>query len=282
MGALLEIGAGTLATIAGAPPGPLLTIPNTIASGLTMGVIAPTARNVQAEAIRRRAEAAELARARAELRAMRAQINPHFLFNALNTIRYFARTDPETARRLLLDLSEVFQRALRSGDFVPLEEEIRSTQAYLALEKARLNDRLQVEWEIGEDVPMDHPVPTLLLQPIAENAVIHGVSKRSEGGRVRISVAREADNLVLRVEDDGPGIPPDLLAGLLGAEDREEGGEGYRAIGLRNVDGRLRVLYGDVYRLRIESEEGRGTRVEMRVPISEEGQHEVRETSRPR
>jgi len=167
-------------------------------------------------------------------------------------LRYFVRTDPETARRLLLDLSEVFQRALRSGEFVPLGDEISYVKAYL----------VRVEWSIQTDTLLDHPVPTLILQPIVENAVIHGISRQPEGGMVRITIERTEDDLVLRVEDDGPGIASARLAEIL---DPARGTNA--AIGLRNVDGRLRALYGDEYRLVVESEIGRGTRVEIKVPF---------------
>ena len=236
-------------------------LPITLVSGLAMAVIALIVRNVQAESDRRKAAAAELALARAELRALRAQINPHFLFNALNTIRYFVRTDAKAARRLLLDLSEVFQRALRSGEFVPLQDEISYVEAYLALEKARLDDRLQVEWAIRAEDRLDQPVPTLVLQPVVENAVVHGIAKMPEGGTVQITIEEADGDLLLRVEDDGPGIAPQRLAEILDQE-MESG-----SIGLRNIDGRLLALYGEAYRLEIQSAVGSGTRVQIRIPI---------------
>jgi LytS/YehU family sensor histidine kinase len=222
-------------------------------------------RNVQADVARQKAEAAELALARAELRALRAQINPHFFFNALNTIRYFVRTDPQVARRLLVDLSEVFQRALRSGEMVPLRDELGYVQAYLGLEKARLDHRLQVEWALPEFDPpelLDHPVPTLILQPIVENAVLHGVAQQPQGGLVRVTVACDGGDLLLQVEDNGPGIPPGRLARILASAGGIDG-----AIALRNVDGRLRALYGPHYRLSIHSQEGLGTQVTVRIPL---------------
>jgi LytS/YehU family sensor histidine kinase len=240
----------------------MLLMPNMLVTGLAMVVAVLVMRNVQARAAQHKAEAAELARARAELRALQAQINPHFLFNALNTIRYFVRTDSETARRLLLHLSEIFQRALRSGERVPLRDEVGYVKAYLALEKARLNDRLQVEWSIQAKDWLDHPVPTLILQPMVENAVIHGIATQPQGGTVRITIEQADDDLVLRVEDDGTGIPAAQLAAIL--DSAEAGNEG---IGLRNVDSRLRVLYGEEHRLILESKVGHGTRVEIRIPV---------------
>ena len=264
LGVGIDLVAGYLMAISLENPPPLinLLIPSMLVSGLAMAAIALIVRGVQAEAARRKTEAAELALTQAELRALRAQINPHFLFNALNTIRYFVRTDAKTARRLLLNLSEVFQRALRSGEFVPLRDELSYVEAYLALEKARLDERLQVEWSIGAEAWLDHPVPTLILQPVVENAVIHGVARKPEGGTVRIVVEKAGDRLLLRVEDNGPGIDPARLEEILGS-----GHTTGAAIGLRNIDGRLRALYGEEYRLVIESEVGHGMRVEIRIPV---------------
>lgn len=285
LGSGIDLGAGYLTAIAGVPPGVLFLIPSVLVSGVATAAVALIVRNVQAEAAQRKAAAAELALAQAELRALRAQINPHFLFNALNTIRYFVRTDAEAARRLLLNLSEVFQRALRSGEFVPLRDELSYVEAYLALEGARLGERLRVEWvlephehsqdggqsgQAGESGLMDHQVPTLILQPIVENAIRHGVAKRPEGGSVRITVDQAAGALVLGVQDDGPGIEPDRLAELLAPLQHGEpvGSPETRAsIGLRNVDGRLRALYGQEYRLRVEARVGHGTDVQIRIPL---------------
>jgi signal transduction histidine kinase len=231
-------------------------------SGLAMAAVALMVRSAQAEASRRRAEAAELELTKAELRALRAQINPHFLFNSLNTIRYFVRTDPETARKLLLNLSEIFQRALRAGEFVALRDELSYVEAYLALEEARLGERLRVAWSIPDETCMEALVPTLILQPVVENAVVHGIAVRPESGTVSIAVECSGPEVVLRVEDDGPGIAPDKLAALLTP------GEERTGIGLSNIDGRLRAIYGEVYGLAIESKPGCGTCVQMRIPCT--------------
>lgn len=236
-------------------------LPSAAVTGVAIGAIVLIARSVQAGAARRKAEAAELALARAELRALRAQINPHFLFNALNTIRYFVRTEPKTARRLLSDLSEVFQRALHAGEFVPLRDEISYVEAYLALEQARLEERLQVTWSIQAETALDRLLPTLVLQPVVENAVLHGVARKPGGGTICISIEAASDDLLLQVEDDGPGIDPARLAEIL-----DPARANSTSIGLHNIDGRLRALYGEAYRLAIESEVGRGTCVEIRIP----------------
>ncbi len=256
---------------------------NLLPTNLAVSVLAILAfvlmvRNVQDEAARRQVEATQLELARtslaltqtqlaltqAELRALHAQINPHFLFNTLNTIRYFVRTDPGTARELLTRLSEIFQRTLSAGEFVPLQEEILHVEAYLALEKARLDDRLQVIWtNLAKDL-LEHPVPTLILQPLVENAVIHGISPKPEGGTVHIVINRVGEELLLQVDDDGVGFDPQALGEgeAAGATD-----EGRPSIGLSNVDERLRMIYGDAYRLTIESAPGQGARVVLRIPL---------------
>ncbi|MFQ5421509.1 MAG: sensor histidine kinase, partial [Anaerolineae bacterium] len=262
-GILAELTAGTLIALASPDPAMFmwLLLPGALALGIALAVVVFIFRSVQADAARRRAEAAELARAQAELRALRAQINPHFLFNALNTIRYFVRTDAKLARRLLLNLSRVFQSALKSGDFVPLRAEIETVKAYLALEQARLAERLAVEWAIDDtNALLEIPVPTLILQPIVENGVAHGLAPKPGGGTLTIRIGREDGDLCLSVADDGMGMSGERLTAVLDPASNE------KAIGLRNVDGRLRALYGDNYCLDIQSEPGQGTRVKIRIP----------------
>lgn len=256
-GVLTMVNRGTLSIIQ--------WLPSTLTSGLGLFAVGLMIGNVRSTQAQRQAEAAELAVARAELRALRAQINPHFLFNALNTIRYFVRTDPPTARQLLLDLSQILQRSLRSDQFVPLRDELDYVRAYLALEKARFNDRLQIEWTLAAEGYLDHPVPVLILQPVVENAVLHGISPKPGGGQVRIRIQHDSESLILRVEDNGTGINPPRLAAILTAEaaDTQDA-----CIGLRNVDGRLRALFGDSRGLSIQSEVGQGTCVQITIPIA--------------
>ena len=263
LGVALGVGNGLFPVLAGRIGALDFLVSGTLVSGLALLVVALVVREIQGRMAQEKAAAAELALARAELRALRAQINPHFFFNALNTIRYFVRTDPETARRLLLHFSEVFQRALRSGEFVPLREELGHVEAYLSLEQARLGERLRVEWAVRAEQYMECPVPTLILQPVVENAVVHGVASRSQGGVVRITVLPVTGDLTLQVEDDGPGIAPDRLAAILGPRNGT-------SVGLHNVDSRLQALYGEGYHLVVESEVGHGTRVCIRVPLREE------------
>jgi sensor histidine kinase YesM len=250
-------------------------LPNAVVSGLALVAFTLMARSVQEEAAREQAEATrlalaetdlalaqtKLALAQAEVRALHAQINPHFFFNSLNTIRYFIRTDPNTARDLLNKLSEIFQRVLSAGDRVPLRDEISHVEAYLSLEKARLDDRLRVVWTNLAKNSQEQPVPTLILQPLVENAVIHGISPKEEGGTVHIVLTEVGGDLLIQVEDDGVGFDP------AHAQEKDENGRATNAIGLRNVDERLRMLYGAAYRLVIDSQPDRGTRVVLRIPL---------------
>lgn len=255
-------------------------LPTAAISTIAMVGFALMVRNALDDKARRQAEAAQLelaqanlaltetrlALAQAELRALHAQINPHFFFNTLNTIRYFIRTEPEKARELLVRLSEIFQRALSAGEFVALADEISYVEAYLALEKARLEERLRVVWTVLAKEYMATAVPTLVLQPIVENGVIHGLGPKPAGGTLHIVISRLGQDLLFQVEDDGVGFDVNavLAAENLGGE---RDGMQRPSIGLRNVDERLKMLYGTAYGLMIESTPGAGTRVVFKVPL---------------
>lgn len=207
----------------------------------------------------------ELALAEAELKALRAQMNPHFMVNSLSVIHHLVRTQPETARNLILDLSDLFQHTLRAGDFVPLSRELEHVRAYLALEQARLTKRLNVMWAILAEDNLDTPVPTLILQPIVENAIVHGISPKPEGGTVSILVKQVSNELYIQVIDNGVGF------------DTHASNEGQErpSIGFKNIDLRLRLLYGDAYRVQVDSTPGAGTTVELRIPIAKDVKFEL-------
>ena len=242
-------------------------IPITLMTGVALAGLALIIRNVQVAASLQQAQIAQLALTQAELKALRSQINPHFLFNSLNTIRYFVRTDPSTARRLLLSLSEVFQKALRSGELVALRDELSYVEAYLELEQARLGGRLTVHWQLPNAKLLETPVPTLILQPIVENAVIHGISKRTQGGQVSIRIEKWDDHLTLEVRDDGDGFDAETLKKQLESGTSQPKPDGREPIGLLNINHRLKLLYGPDHRLRIESNKD-GTRVQLRIPLA--------------
>lgn len=217
-------------------------------------------------------ELAELAASRtrlmeAEVRALRAQISPHFIYNSLTAIASFTRTDPERARELLLDLAEFTRYSFRRhGEFTTLAEELRSIEAYLVIEKARFGDRLNVTLRVAPEV-LPVVVPFLCLQPLVENAVRHGLEGKADGGEVTI-LAQDADHeCVVTVEDNGLGEDPERVRRALA------GDSGTDSVGLANVDERLRAAFGDDYGLVVETAEGAGTRVVVRLPKFRPGVH---------
>ncbi|SMC57281.1 sensor histidine kinase [Sporomusa malonica] len=203
--------------------------------------------------------------AKAELKALRAQINPHFLFNALNTIVSLCRTNPENARNLLIELSEFFRRSLKAArDFVTLKEELEHVDSYLTLEQARFGQRLTIEQDIEPSV-LDVLIPTFTLQPLVENAVKHGLLSKADGGTVKICAKQTGKLIEIVVSDNGQGIPLDIQKQVL------EFGFGKGAgVGLTNVNERLKAIYGPKHALMIRSMEGQGTTVILQIPIDVE------------
>jgi signal transduction histidine kinase len=188
----------------------------------------------------------------AQLSALRAQVNPHFLFNALTTIGYLIKSSPDKAFATLMKLTSLLRGVLRSsGEFCSLEEEIRLIEDYLDIEKARFEERLQVVIDVSEELRRTR-IPTLLLQPLVENAVKHGISHVEAGGRVEISARRENGSLVLSVSDTGAGFA---------AVDSDGAG-----LGLDNIRQRLESYYGADATLSSSSEAGKGTTAEVVIP----------------
>lgn len=209
-------------------------------------------------------EAQKEALRKAEIKTLQSQINPHFLFNALNTISYFCREKPEKARELLLALSSYFRNMLDDIDYmVTLDTELEHVKAYTMLEEARFEDRLSVEIK-GKPEELTCCVPNLILQPIVENAIHHGAMKRERGvGKVTVRIKREEKNTRIDVIDNGPGIDYRIIQSLYGGEKVEHTG-----IGLMNVQQRLVSIYGKGYGLQIVSSEA-GTNVRMNIPHQE-------------
>ncbi|MGP4026039.1 sensor histidine kinase [Actinomadura sp. 3N407] len=203
----------------------------------------------------------------AEMRALRAQISPHFIYNSLTTIASFVRSDPERARELLLEFAGFTRYSFRRhGDFTTLAEELRSIDRYLLLQRARFGEQLRVTLRIAPEV-LPVAVPFLCLQPLVENAVRHGLQDRSEPGLITIVAEDAGSDCVISVEDDGIGMDPDDVRRLLAGEVRPPTDDGDAAgIGLANVDDRLRQVYGDEYGLAVETGPGAGTKVTVRVP----------------
>ncbi|WP_249010766.1 sensor histidine kinase [Conexibacter sp. DBS9H8] len=195
--------------------------------------------------------------AEAELRALRAQISPHFIYNALAAIAGYIHTEPDEARELLTEFAEFIRYAFRrQAPYVTLADEFAYVETYLRLEQARFGDRLAISLRIAPDA-LNAVVPVLSLQPLVENAVRHGVERRGEG-RIEIWAGRRDGEVRLRVSDDGVGMSPERAAQVLAG-----GGEG---VGLANVQARLLASFGPGYGLEIESVEGEGTAVTMRLP----------------
>ncbi len=200
-------------------------------------------------------EKQEQMRQKAEFRALQFQVNPHFLFNALNTISSVCRENSGRARELLLTLADYFRYNLGNGTYmVPLQEEIEHVQDYLEIEKARFEENLVVTYELAKD--MHILIPTLILQPIVENAVRHG---RGQDGKriVHISVWNEPDGYRVQVKDQGPGFDQEVLDKLYAGEDLG------KSIGLSNVHKRMKSIYGEENGLRIENQKDGGSCVTM-------------------
>lgn len=198
--------------------------------------------------------------AQAELRALRAQISPHFIYNSLGAIASFVRTDPDRARELLLEFADFTRYSFRQhGEFTTLAEELRSIERYLLLEQARFGERLQVRLQVAPEV-LGVSIPFLCLQPLVENAVRHGLESRAGGGLVSIEAHDVDRECVISVEDDGAGQDPERIRRVLAGEHTGD------SVGLANVDERLRATFGDAHGLVVETAPGAGTRVTLRVP----------------
>ena len=191
----------------------------------------------------------------ARLAALTSQINPHFLFNTLNSVSSLIRTDPNQARLMVLRLSKVLRRLLRKHEnFSALRDELSFIEDYLSIEVVRFGDKLRYETDVANDT-LDMLVPSMLLQPLVENSIKHGLSGKVEGGTIRIRTHRRDTKLHVSVEDNGIGIPEERLSGLLD-----------HGIGVSNVNERLKVLFGNEYRMWVESQPGQGTRIEIEIP----------------
>jgi two-component system, LytTR family, sensor kinase len=205
-------------------------------------------------------DVARTSRMEAEVRALRAQISPHFVYNALNTIASFVRTDPDRARQLIMEFADFTRHSFqRAGSYTTLEDELRSIERYLSLEQARFGDRLSVMLRIAPEV-LGVSIPVLSLQPLVENGVRHGLAAKDTPGTITILAEDNDYEAVITVEDDGVGEDPERVRRALA------GDESMDAIGLGNVDERLRSAFGDEYGLVVETAPGAGTKVTVRVP----------------
>ena len=191
----------------------------------------------------------------AKIEALASQINPHFLFNTLTSISSLVRTQPETARMLITKLSGLLRRLMRSSDhFVTLREELASVDEYLAIEVVRFGPQLKVEKDVAPET-LDVIVPSMILQPLVENSIKHGLARKVGGGCITIRTARRDGHAVIEVRDDWLGMSEERL-------ERAFGG----GIGLNNVNERLRTIYGAGYHVRLTSQPGQGTCATLDIP----------------
>jgi two-component system LytT family sensor kinase len=243
------------------PPGALSSISIFITTVFTVSIPLKVWNSARNE---RLLEVKERLLVEARLSALSKQINPHFLFNTLNTVSSLVRTNPEQARRVVQKLASILRRLLRKTDnFAPLRDEVQFIEDYLSIEMVRFGDKLQFRKQIDE-ATLDCQVPAMLLQPLIENSVKHGLAPKVEGGTITLrsrllSGVEHAGRprLVLTVEDDGVGIGEERLPLLL-----EQPG-----IGVANVNERLQVLFGGDCRLEVNSQSGGGTRTEIEIPV---------------
>jgi signal transduction histidine kinase len=204
----------------------------------------------------RRALMAEARLAEARLLALRAQLQPHFLFNALNTVSVLMREDVDAADRVLVLLSGLLRRTLEAPEAheVALRDEVAFLEIYLEIERTRFADRLSYRVDVDPDV-LDARGPSLILQPLVENAIRHGVARRASPGQVEVAAGRRDGMVHMTVRDDGPGMAP-------GATD---------GVGLSNTRARLEQLYGGDHRLRLAGAEGGGLVVSLAIPYRTAG-----------
>ncbi|MGA2098170.1 MAG: histidine kinase [Candidatus Acidiferrum sp.] len=193
---------------------------------------------------------------KARMDALSRQINPHFLFNTLNTVSALIRFDPDNARGVVLKLSNILRRLLRKHEtFVPLREEIEFIDDYLDIEVARFGrDNLDIVKDIDEET-LEAFVPSMLLQPIVENCLKHGLAPKLDGGKIQLRTVNRDGRLHIEIEDNGVGISEEKMPHVY-----------VEGIGLSNVRERLRVLYGTDFQLQIESRTGQGTLIKIEIP----------------
>jgi two-component system, LytTR family, sensor kinase len=238
-------------------------------AGLTTSTAGPVLLRASAEVARYVSSQLELAELdesrarlnRAEVRALRAQISPHFVYNALTTIASFIRTDPVRARELLIEFADFTRYSFRTaGEYTTLQDELTNIERYVRLEKARFGNRLNIKLQIAPEV-LSVVLPFLALQPLVENAVRHGLGGKPNGGTITITAENAGAECVIIVEDDGIGMDPARLH-----EDLDDAHQSGAHVGLGNVDDRMRSTFGDDFGLVVDTAPGEGMKITLRVP----------------
>ena len=207
---------------------------------------------------------------KAQMKFLHAQIEPHFLYNTISTIRACCRTDAEKSRELLEHFSVYLRGKFKNGEeiFTPLKDEIELVKAYLAIEQVRFNHRLTAEYDIDED--LDVLVPCLIIQPIVENAVKHGLYPKTEGGKITISIKRLSENIVITISDNGIGMDETQISKALSNR---------AGIGINNTNERLKQYYGT--EIEIHCIPGEGTSVVITIPVKQTKTTDIRKRVRP-
>jgi LytS/YehU family sensor histidine kinase len=205
---------------------------------------------------------------KARLEALQAQIRPHFLFNVLNTIIMFSRTDVEKSRELLITLAQFFRRSLSyRGDLITLQDELEYISTYVSLEKARFGEKLLVRMKIDPAL-LSVQIPILTLQPLVENAIVHGLAPQEEIGFIEVRAHRVRSEIHVLLVDNGIGMDAELIHKIF-----HEGFGTNMGIGMTNVNDRLISLYGEKYGLQIRSRPGQGTAIRVRIPVREQAKY---------
>ncbi|MBE1462927.1 sensor histidine kinase [Kibdelosporangium phytohabitans] len=236
-----------------------------VAGASRMGPVRDVADWISDALERTRLEAMADQAAQAELRALRAEISPHFVYNALTVIASLVRSDPDRSRELMLDFADYTRYSLaRHGDYTTVADEFHAIETYLALQRAVLGDRLRVQIRVAPEV-LAVAIPYLVLQPLVENAVRHGIEPRSKSGLVQVRGEAEGSDCVISIEDDGVGMDPAVAERVLAGHGHAD------SVGLTNVDRRLRNVYGSWFGLVVETAPEAGTRVVVRVPMFQPG-----------
>lgn len=199
----------------------------------------------------------------AEIRALQAQINPHFLYNTLDSINWMLiERDEQDISDVVISLGEILRYAIGGeSHVVPLRDEMRYIESYLCIQKNRLEERLNYRWEVDEDA-LDFSVPRLILQPIVENAVIHGIEPLKEGGTITVKAWMEGETLILQITDNGKGMTREELAEL---KKKIDGKNDTGSIGMRNIRRRIELTYGEKKAIEIRSNQDGGTAVTLRM-----------------
>lgn len=211
-------------------------------------------------------------REKARLDALQAQINPHFLFNTLNTIKWAAiMSKADNIAKLTGALGKLLEVSIkRGGELITVLEEVECLKSYILIQRARFNDKFKINYSIGQDT-MCFKVPKLILQPLVENSILHGFDGKDELGIIDVGIERSRDILLIYISDNGIGIPQERIETLLlDAENNKEKGR-FNGIGVKNVDERIKLNFGDAYGLEIKSEVGCGTTVKVTLPLIDEG-----------